>query len=538
MPLQLFDNVGSIGLVADVLAKKLPDGAWSDGRNVRFDGFVATKVRGARTVQGSLSTAPYSLFAHTMFDDSQHFAYAGLTAVYSVNNNVHSNITRVSISGTVTPYNTDATDLWTGGVLGGLLFLNNGIDVPQIQLTPTASCRLSNLPNWPTTITTRCAVMRPYRNFLVALDVSKSTIRYRQMIKWSASTDPLTAPGTWDEADPTNDAGEFSLSETNGSVIDCLTMRDVNIVYKDDAIYGMQWIGGPFVFRFYQIFNGTGLLTKRCVAAFEQFHCFVGADFDVYVHDGVSLRSIAQDKWRNWLRANVDGSNYRRMFVVPNPTTSEIWICVPTGDDEYTSKTIMWNWRKDTWGIRDLDNVSSGAVGGIESSDYIIGWDEITSTWATEGATWAELDSLPPDKKLVLSAPTRTTGLIETEFGSSEFGDPLPFAVERQGLWTMPGKITDGSRTIDLQSVKFVRRVRFRTVDETSPEGVVYKVAVQTDVNSPIIYASTSKMTDSTAEITVLKRGRFLNIRVESDVDTLFSLLSVEVEFETSGQYL
>jgi hypothetical protein len=538
MPLQLFENVGSAGILADTSPRKLPDGAWSDGRNVRFDGFTARKVNGARVVQGSLSASPYSIFAHTTFDGAQFFAYPGLTRVFTVNNNLHYDLTRTLVSGTAVLYNTDDTQLWTGGVLGGLLFLNNGVDVPQIQLTPTASCRLSDLPAWPTTITTRASCMRAYKNYLVALDVTKGPIRYRQMVKWSSSADPLTAPATWNEADTTNDAGETSLSETNGTVIDCLPMRDINIIYKDDSVHGMQFTGGQFIFRFYQIFNGTGILAKRCVAAFEQYHCFVGNDLDIYVHDGNSIRSIAQDKWRTWLRQNVDGSRFERMFVVANPVTSEIWICLPTGEEQYTSKVLMWNWRKDTWGVRDLANVSAGAVGGIESSDYITVWDSLTDTWDSWGVTWGELDSLPPDKKLVLVSPTRTTGLIETEFGSSEFGAALPFALERQGIWTLPSKIKDGARIVDLQSVKFVRRVRFRTVEQSSSNNITYMVAVQTDVDSPLVWVSTGKMTGTTAEVTVFKRGRFLSVRAESSADTVFALHSLEVDYEPSGDYL
>lgn len=538
MPLQLFDNVGSTGIVSDVNPRKLPDGAWSDGRNVRFDGYVARKVNGARVVQGSLSASPYSIFAHTTFDGAQFFAYPGLSRVFTVNSNTHYDLTRTLASGTAVLYNTDDTQLWTGGVLGGLLFLNNGADVPQIQLTPTASCRLSDLPNWPTTITTRAACMRPYRNYLVALDVTKGPTRYRQMVKWSASADPLTAPHTWDEADTTADAGETSLSETNGTVIDCLPMRDVNIIYKDDSIHGMQFTGGQFIFRFYQIFNNVGILAKRCVAAFEQYHCFLGNDLDVYVHDGNSIRSIAQDKWRAWLRQNIDGTRFERTFLVANPVSSEIWICVPTGEQEYTSKVLMWNWRKDTWGVRDLNNVSAGAVGGIESSDYVTPWSALTDTWDSWGVTWSELESLPPDKKLVLVSPTRTTGLIETEYGSSEFGAALPFAVERQGIWALPAKIKDGARVIDLQGVKFVRRIRFRTVEQSSTDNITYMVAVQTDVDSPLVWQSTAKMTGSTAEITVFKRGRFLSVRAESSEDTLLALHSYEVDFDPSGDYL
>lgn len=540
MPIRLITNVGEIGTIADVGAKKLPDGAWSDSENVRFDGFVAKKVAGSRAIGSSLSTAAYTLIPHTTFDGNPFFCYAGLTNVFTTSNNTHYDLTRqtATVSGTATnrAYSTDNTLLWTGGVFGGLLFLNNGVDVPQVQLTPTASCRLSDLTNWPTTVTTRCASMRAFKNFLIALDVTKGTQRFRQMVKWSASADPLTVPATWDEADTTADAGETSLADTNGTVIDCLPLRDVNIIYKDDSVYGQQYIGGAFIFRFYLIFSNVGILAKRCVAAFEQYHCFIGNDLDIYVHDGTTLRSIGQDKWRNWLRSNIDGTNYQRAFVVANPVTTEIWICIPTGEDDYCSKVLMWNWRKDTWGVRTVTNVASGAAGAIRTSDYITLWSTVATTWATEVATWAELASVPPDKRLVLAAPTVTSGLIETEVGSTELGAALPFYMERQGLWANPIKVDNNARVIDLQSVKFIRRVRFRTT-ATNSNSINFMVAVQNDVDSTLTWVTTTKMLNSTAEIVVLKRGRFLSLRVESTEDVDIELHAIEIEAETSGMY-
>ncbi len=536
MPLQLIDNIGAVGVVWDIDPRKLPDGAWSNVLNMRFDGYTATKVFGTRAIQGSLSAVAYSLFPHTTFDGSKFFAYAGLTAVYSVSNNVHYDLTRLS-----GPYSTDANELWTGGVLGGLLFMNNGIDIPQVQRTPTASCRLTDLPNWPTTITTRCSSLRAFKNFLVALDVTKGPLRFRQMVKWSSSADPLTVPGTWDEGDPTNDAGENSLSETDGNVIDCLPLRDVNIIYKDDSIYGMQYIGGQFIFRFYQIVKEVGLLAKRCVAAFEQYHCFIGNDLDVYTFDGNSTKSIAQDRVRQYLRDNITGSNYKRAFVVRNPTANEIWICIPTTADGYATLAMMWNWRKNTWSFRQLPNVASGAVGGIQSTDYITPWSALQAagtTWANWAATWSQLDSLPPDSKLVLASPTVTTGLIETEYGGTEMGVAMNSTIERLASWTMPSKVVDGTRVADVQNVKFIRRVRFRCASLATPSMVNFSVAVQTDIDSPLVWQTKMAMSDKTVEMTIFKRGRFVSYRVESADDAIFSLENVTIEYDPAGEYM
>lgn len=524
------EDIGKVGIIVDTDPEKLPPNAWSDGENVRFVDNVVRKCAGTRSLAGSLSSTAYSLFYLDTLDGTHHFVYAGANRVHLIDGAVHHDITRVTTSGTVELYSANSEDMWTGGVLNGLLFMNNGTDHPQIQLTATASCKLSNLPNWPTTITTRCASMRAFKNFLVALDVTKGATRYRHMVKWSSIADPFTPPPSWDEADPAQDAGEVNLAETNGSVIDCLPLRDVNIVYKDDSVWGMQYTGDNNIFNFYKIYTEVGILARNCVAAFEGMHCFLGADLDVYVHDGANIRSIGQSKWREWLRENLNASNFRRAFVVSNPVTTEIWICVPTGNSTHPSKALLWNWRQDTWGLRTLPNISGG-IQGVISSVYFSTWATITTTWAATAETWSSLGSAPASKKLVLVSPTYLRGLIETESGTQELGQNMNFFLARTGLWAL-GTNKFG---VDLETVKFIRRVRFRTTGNTS---VTFNVAVRTDVGDTPSYQATTLSMGTTAEVVVLKRGRFVDVRIESVSDTAFELQAVEIEYEASGRYL
>lgn len=528
----LIEEVGSVGIIADTDPEKLPQAAWSDGENIRFVDGMARKCAGTRALAGSLSTSSYSLFYFDTLDGAHHFVYAGLDQVFLIDTVTHHNITRVTTSGTIQLYSASSEELWTGGVLNGLLFLNNGVDQPQIQLTATASCKLSNLPNWPTTLTTVCSAMRSFKSFLVALDVTKGTTRYRQMVKWSSIADPFTPPPSWDEADPTEDAGEVFLAETNGSVIDCLPLRDVNIIYKDDSVWGMQYTGDNNIFNFYKIYTEVGILAKNCAAAFEGMHCFLGADLDVYVHDGANIRSIGQSKWREWLRDNLAAENFRRAFVVSNPVTTEIWICIPTGNSAHPSKALLWNWRQDTWGLRTLPNVSGG-VQGVISSAYFATWGAATETWDTITDTWSSLGSAPASKKLVLTSPTYRTGLIETESGTQELGSPMSFFLERDSLWAFSTR----ENGVDLESVKFIRRIRFRTKGGTA-NAVTINVKVRSDVGTAETFQATVRAINSTVEVTPFARGRFIDIRIESIEDTAFELLAFEVEYDHSGRYL
>jgi len=406
-----------------------------------------------------------------------------------------------------------------------VLVINNGVDVPQSLNPIDSGTDLVDLPNWPAS--TLAQVVRPFKNYLVALDITKSGTRFRQMVKWSHNADPGTVPTSWDETDPTIEAGEYSLAETDGAVLDCLPLRDLNIIYKEDSVWGMQLIGGTFVFRFFLIFSAAGALSQQCVAAFEGNHVFLSNDMDVFVHDGQNVRSIADDRWRNWLRDNIDSENFPRCFLAVNHFTKEIWVCLPEEGQDFATKAIVWNWRRDTWAPRQLPGNTAAESGVIVSSAYIPTWDTIAGTWDNVAGTWTTLGSVPPTKRMVMAAPD--VGLIEYEFGSDELGAPLPAVLERLNTWAFAG-------ATDLQSVKFVRRMRFRLKGSEAATATV-NVAVEMDLTDAPVWQVHTIAVHGTAEIVVAKRGRFLSIRFESDDDITAKLLSIELDADPSGDY-
>jgi len=527
--LDIFDDVGKLGIIKDVDPKKLPASAWSGGQNVRFNGFTAERFSGMSNIFDPPSVDPYNLFFVTSPDSTQHFVYTGLAKVFMMDTDAHVEITRGSSTASVSDYAATAAANWNGGVLHGILILNNGVDVPQSQVPAEPTTRLTDLANWPAAV--RAAVVRPFKNYLVALDITKTTTRYRQLVKWSAQADPGAVPPSWDETDPALDAGELPLSETNGAVVDCLPLRDVNVIYKEDSVWAMQLVGTADVFRFYQLFKDVGLLARRCVTAFDSYHVFIGSDLDVYVHDGQELRSIANDRWKEYIAENIDTTNFARSFVVRNPPENEIWICICETGQSFPNRALVWNWRKDTWGERDLPAVAGGATGVAVTTAGLDTWASVTETWTEIMLSWSESGASPPNEQLLLASPTN--GLIQADNGSAQFGEGLPAFLERQGIWQFAvpqfGKA-------DLQSVKFVRRVRFR-LDSPEAGSVMVKVAVHMDLADPLVWTSATASQDGTTEISIFRRGRFVSVRIESTGVVIWELHSIEIDADPGGKY-
>ena len=149
-------------------------------------------------------------------------------------------------------YTGDADDLWHGGILGGIPIINNGINIPQVWNPPSVSTRLIDLPNWPSD--TVAKVVKPFLNYLIALNITESGTDKPHMYWWSHSADPGTIPNSWDHTDATKDAGRAELTDVNAGILqDGEALGNLFIMYKDSATHALQFVGGTFIWRRFNV---------------------------------------------------------------------------------------------------------------------------------------------------------------------------------------------------------------------------------------------------------------------------------------------
>ena len=222
MPLINIENLGELGIVKDIPSYQLPQNAWSDGNNVRTLDNAIKKVDGYEEIISSCPIVPYFVFP--LESGANYFwIAAGLTKVYVHNGSSWTDITRTSGD-----YSATAVKNWTACVVGGVLILDNGVDDPQewplTSGAASASTKLQDLSNWPAS--TECEVMRTFKTFLIALDLTKSSVNYSRLVKWSHEAATQDVPTSWNEADGTKSSGEYELAQTPGRVIDGIPVGD------------------------------------------------------------------------------------------------------------------------------------------------------------------------------------------------------------------------------------------------------------------------------------------------------------------------
>lgn len=427
------------GLLRDPYAPDIKDGAWSDGRNVIFGKGYVGRAPGHVAPYGAAPVRILNAFPLTAGSD-RAWIEAGAEKLYAVRGDgVHTNITRQD-AGVDVNYSTNVERGWTGTVIGGVAVLNNGIDVPQAY---GGTGRAVDLPDWPSTW--RARSVRAYRNMLVAMNVTVGGNRYPHQVRWSTYADPGTVPPSWSPA-PTNAAGDIDLADDPTEVMDGLPLGGSLIVYKEGAYYALTFTGGTEVMNLQRISADAGLIGPNCVCAFPGGHFCVGQG-DVYVHEGGPPRSVIDVRMRKWLFDAIDAGQLSRMWAASNPIADELWIGIPTGADHGCDLAAIWNWKSDTWTVRDLPGVS-GAGTGVVDAMAMNTWSQQTKTWEEVASAWGQL-GIPPSAQRLMLAGSRDSTLYLTHQGD-QFGDqPIAARLVREG-------ITLG----DADAVKLLRGIR------------------------------------------------------------------------------
>ena len=511
MTISTVQAAGSIGVIYDQQAHELPDSALTQASNVRFRNGAVERVRGEAAIMGTPAAIPYGLFAYAA-GTVRYAVHAGLTSVY-----VNDGSTSTDITGTAPTGNID--DKWTGGTLGGVLVLNNSVNAPMYWGGNTA-VNLATLTAWPASTT--CASMRPWKNYLFALDVTKSGTRYPHMVKWSSAADPGALPASWDETDAANDAGEVDLSETTDYIVDALPLGESLLVYKQSSTYAITYIGGQYIFSVRRLPVDCGMLARGCAAAIPQGHVVLTSG-DVVLNNGFEVQSIVDGKVRDWLFSTIDANYYDRSFVVSNSTYNEVWVCFPSSGNTSCNKALIWNWKDGTFSVRDLTGVTCGVNGTIPSvADITIDGD--SATIDSDGTSIEYIEGASTRAQCVLG--TTTPALLLVDSGGDFSGVAFDALIERTGL-----AFGDQSR------IKMVRSI-YPRIEGPAGQTMYIQIGYTMDVEDDYTWGDSITYTiGTTRKADTFVSGRFLAWRIWSESSFSWRLKSIDIDYTMLGVY-
>ena len=403
-----FPSSGSIALGTNAI----DDGASDGYEEISYSGKSTNDLTGCSRAQGGTTAAPH-------------------TTAYPV----------VPISTTATGdslYNTTVAQNWRVTLLNGLLVATNGFDIPQMwplaNGVPSTTIPMRGLENWGSKTdsgsTDYCKSISAFRTFLVGLNWQVGGVEYPNLVKWSTEATALSPPVSWDESDATLDAGEYQLTDTPGKIIDGLPYGDSFLIYKEDSIYIMNYVGTPYIFSFKLLSPTIGLLAKNAVAEYEGGHFFIG-NSDCYITNGQQVTPLLPNKLRREMFSDLNGDNYEKVFVAADYGRNEMLACYPAGISTVPNKALIWNWKDNTFSLRsipDLYHINSGIAAittGTTWADHTEEWNLGAGIWGTGNydSVLKNMVFAKPDQKAAISGATAANPVVITTSSAHGLAD-------------------------------------------------------------------------------------------------------------------
>lgn len=418
-------NCGAAGVIKDLSAHELPISAWTDAQNIRFLDGYAYQFLGHGEVYNSPAFAPQYVMPVNVVG-ARYWLYATATKQFVVTNTAgvttHTDISHIAPRAGV-------VNQWSGFVFGGIPVLNTG-DTSTIPMywDQNLAHKFVDLPAWPAN--TYCKALRSFKNFIFALNVTKPIGKFPFMVKFSSPADPGSLPVTWNEADATQDAGEFDLSDGQDPIIDGLALKDSFIVYKEASTYRLVYVGGTFVFQSSKVFGMSGLLNIGCAVEFDSFH-FAVTGSDLVIHDGYTATSVLDKRARRFFFQDIDVAQKGKVFCFKNPFLNEIFVAYPSIGALSCNKALVYNFLDKTVSFRSLPNLNHAAYGPIDNT---LGgnWSQDNDSWNSDLTAWNGPDFTPDTTRVMMGSADVKLYLLDA---SASFNGALPAAyLERRGL--------------------------------------------------------------------------------------------------------
>ena len=429
------NDIAKSGLNSDIMPWDLPGGFLTELSNVRIVNNKLMPFGGS----SDFATLPPDLFPGFIMGtlgNPKFWIIAGRDSVYVYDGNVFSDISSALGYGGIF-----SEELWQGCYLSNIPILNNPQNYPEYWAPQNAAQILQPLP-WDAGNTWRdvgetAKIIRSHKQYLFALNLESSTYgELKDGVRWSAPADIGDLPPTWDPLDTSQVAGLTTLGGGGGEIIDGLSLRDAFAIYRESGITIFDFVGGEFVWRVRNLSETIQMVAPDSIVEVKGKHFLIG-DGDILLNDGNSIRSMLHNRIRNRFISDYDAEHFSRCYAIRNTNHNEVWFCIPEAGHVYPNLAYIYNWRDDTWSIRDIPESPFSAYG--VKGTVPITWDNILGTWDSVLGKWAQNQASPLDDIVV--ACTQPTGGIGSsgelrllDVSSSAILTPFDTNIERVGF--------------------------------------------------------------------------------------------------------
>ncbi|MBK0633382.1 hypothetical protein GZZ44_10525 [Klebsiella aerogenes] len=486
------NQLGAVGLMLDGDPAMLPDNAFTDALNVRFNGREVSPYNGnllaefyTTELDGTYLPLVWYAMQAVMFDGFS----AGSRLLFGIGPTTVEGETGMQIwqqtllKAAIVPMEANGLDTWEDARWNVYKGQINNCPFFGIQTAAPVGKQydwtgFDALPAWgeqtggdQIVVTRRwtCKKMVSFDNRLLMLNTIEENsggedVPYPTRVRWSGFAQENSFPINWDDTAANRTPEEYAAAVIDGfagwqdlssasQIIDACENGGTLYVYTERETYTMTPSGNdqsPFVTRV--LYSDLGCIDINCVVNAHGYN-YVFNGSDLVRHDAVSWVSVADEYVRDWLADYVKDHMAGQCRLMNFPELSEIWVMLYGTDQteaEYAKTVALtYNYLKKTWSKKTLPFINDAEFCQMPPDEQTIAWDENDTEWDKEKAAWGGADTRTAQGTLIGCCQAGGVYLLNTSFTEARhvlFGGVWSMKVinlqcyaERRGMEFNPG---------------------------------------------------------------------------------------------------
>lgn len=407
---------------------------------------------------------------------------------------------------------TTALNATTGGSFGPGVIVNN----PRFPAAYISSAGVATDMTAAVPLMTFSAV-RPYKYMAVGVS-DTNTAGALNTVRWTASAVPGAAPGTFLPA-AGNDAGSVDLTSAGqGLPVDGGQLGEDFIIYGENAMWVMTYVGGATVMTVRRISADTGIAYRNCWAEVPGGHVVLTKDDIVLVNQTGVVKSLAHGRVRrHFFRQGLMTSSSTKQQLCQvwhERSRSRVWVCRPGVTSELKlQEAFVYELPSDSWGSATLSIRT-------DATDQIV-----SAVTASVGNT---TPNAPVTFVLDQGNSLATSAIRETDTDGATYPQPT-------STWTR-----EDLDLGDASAVKVVRGFRLRAGNQTAGLTLTVTVGSKYAVGDTYVdYDTQNCVVDSTQFVPILAAGRYFRVLIKSaaDGDGAVTVHGFDLEYTVRGNW-
>ena len=160
------------------------------------------------------------------------------------------------------------------------------------------------------------------------------------LIRWSQQEDPFV----WEPL-ATNQAGSARLSH-GSEIVTALQTRQEIVVFTDQALYSLQYLGPPFVWGTQLLGDNISIMGPNAATLASGIVYWMGRD-KFYVYDG-RVQTLNCDL-RKYIFQDINLQQNQQIFASTNEGFNEVWWFYCSADSTTVDKYVIFNYLENVW---------------------------------------------------------------------------------------------------------------------------------------------------------------------------------------------